>query len=227
MNEFDVIIVSDIHLGSRPCRSKQLLHKLKSLTFKKLILNGDIFDDLNFGRLDHDDWALLSYFRELSHPKRPEEVVWIAGNHDGAANILSRLIGIEVYQEHAFDWRGKRCLATHGHQFDQYLVRNSFLSTLAASVYLFIQRIDTERQVISRFLKRASKAWMRNSQRVELGATSMGALEHFDVVFCGHTHRALAGHVGKVEYFNSGCWTDIPSSFISLGDGGIEVNYVE
>ncbi len=224
MPQFDVVIVSDIHLGSRPCRSKQLLHRLKNMEFKKLILNGDIFDDLNFQRLDHDDWALLSFFRELSHPKRPEEVVWIAGNHDGAANILSRLIGVDVQREHSFIWKERRCLALHGHQFDRFLVRNELLSMIAGNVYLFIQRIDTERQFISRFLKRASKAWMRNSQRVAKGAARHGALEHYDVIFCGHTHRAIAENFGKVEYYNSGCWTDVPSSYITLGDEGIKVN---
>lgn len=227
MIQYDVVIVSDIHLGSRPCRSKQLLHRLKSMTFKTLILNGDIFDDLNFKRLDHDDWALLSYLRELSHPKRPEEVIWIAGNHDGAINILSKLIGVDVQKEHLFTWRGKRCLALHGHQFDRFLVRNEFLSMLAGNVYLFIQRIDTERQFISRFIKRASKAWMRNSERVAAGAAGRGEREHVDVVFCGHTHRELTEHFKGVEYYNTGCWTDIPSTYITLGDDGIQVHHEE
>jgi UDP-2,3-diacylglucosamine pyrophosphatase LpxH len=221
----DIVIISDVHLGSRPCRSKQLLHCLKNIQFKKLILNGDIFDDLNFKRLDHDDWAFLSYVRELSNPKHPEEVIWIAGNHDGAANILSRLIGVEVLKEYRFDWRGKKCLALHGHQYDRYMVRNPYISMIAAKVYLFIQSIDSERQLFSRFMKRASKAWLRNSERVAVGAASHGYRDHVDVVFCGHTHRDLAEKLGKVEYYNSGCWTDIPSSYITLGDEGIRVNY--
>ncbi|MBI5732770.1 hypothetical protein HY967_02295 [Candidatus Jorgensenbacteria bacterium] len=53
---FEVIIVSDVHLGSRVSRAKQLLQWLKSQNFKKLILNGDIFDDLNIKWFLRDDW---------------------------------------------------------------------------------------------------------------------------------------------------------------------------
>ncbi|MFN4917762.1 MAG: hypothetical protein ACK5HH_09960, partial [Ignavibacteria bacterium] len=46
IEEVDTLIVSDIHLGSEVSRSKQLLDVIKQFQFKRLILNGDVFDDL-------------------------------------------------------------------------------------------------------------------------------------------------------------------------------------
>ena len=47
----DTIIVSDIHLGSEVSRPSQVIDMLQSYKFNRLILLGDIFDDLNFRRL--------------------------------------------------------------------------------------------------------------------------------------------------------------------------------
>jgi metallophosphoesterase superfamily enzyme len=60
IEEVDTLIVSDIHLGSEVSRSKQLLDVIKQFQFKRLILNGDVFDDLNFKRLSKSDWKFLS-----------------------------------------------------------------------------------------------------------------------------------------------------------------------
>lgn len=221
------LIVSDIHLGSSVSRTKKLLELLNTETYKTLILNGDIFDDLDFTRLQHDHWELLSKVRELSNPKYGVEVIWIAGNHDGAAQVLSRLIGVKVRSEYIFEWNKKRCLVIHGHQFDRFMTQNPVISTVASFLYLGIQKLDTERQFISRFLKRASKSWLRVSEKVARGAVLYGLLKRANIVFCGHTHKAMKKELHGVQYFNSGCWTDIPSSYISITSEEIKIHEVE
>ncbi|MFN5876361.1 MAG: hypothetical protein ACK45E_08790, partial [Ignavibacteria bacterium] len=42
--DVDTLIVSDIHLGSDVSRAKPLVQLLRTHTFKRLILNGDVFD---------------------------------------------------------------------------------------------------------------------------------------------------------------------------------------
>jgi metallophosphoesterase superfamily enzyme len=116
----DTIIISDIHLGSDVARSREVLELLRSYRFRRLILNGDVFDDLNFKRLSKDDWRLLSYFRKISSPRRGIDVIWVVGNHDGGvAEILTHLLGVPVHEEYAFEVAGRRILAIHGHQFDR------------------------------------------------------------------------------------------------------------
>ena len=50
----DTIILSDLHLGSEVSRAGDALRLLKQCCFERLILLGDIFCDLNFGRLKRD-----------------------------------------------------------------------------------------------------------------------------------------------------------------------------
>src|SRR5437870_13294733 len=96
---YDTVILSDLHLGSEVSRAKAALQMLKAVSFNRLILLGDIFSDLNFGRLKKEHWQFLGYIRKLSNPKRQVEVVWVEGNHDrGLTEVMSHLVGVNVYR---------------------------------------------------------------------------------------------------------------------------------
>src|SRR5215470_9887992 len=124
---------------------------LRSQSFRRLILLGDIFCDLNFARLKKEHWNFLSYIRKLSNPKRDVEVVWVEGNHDqGLSHLMSHLVGVRVHQEYFWEYEGKRHLAVHGHQFDRFVLNNELLSRLGASVYLMLQKLDSRSGAFSR-----------------------------------------------------------------------------
>ena len=57
--EVEIVVISDVHLGTYGCHAKELLKYLKSVNPKILILNGDIIDIWQFSK---------SYFPE-SHTK--------------------------------------------------------------------------------------------------------------------------------------------------------------
>src|SRR6201993_1193971 len=135
----DTIILSDLHLGSEVSRASDALRMLKSASFNRLILLGDIFSDLNFRRLKKEHWQFLSYIRKLSNPKRNIEVVWVEGNHDlGLSDLMSHLVGIPVYQQYMWEYRGSRYLAIHGHQFDRFVVNNFLVSRVGEALFLSI-----------------------------------------------------------------------------------------
>src|SRR5271167_1738373 len=122
---FDTLLLSDTHLGSGISRARDALALLRSCSFRRLILVGDIFSDLNFARLSGDHWKFLSYIRKLSNRKRNVEVVWVEGNHDqGLSQIMSHLVGVPVFKRYVWEFQGKRHLAVHGHQFDPFCRQN-------------------------------------------------------------------------------------------------------
>lgn len=45
--DIDTLILSDIHFGSELCNAELLFEVMSKFRFKRLILNGDIFDHLN------------------------------------------------------------------------------------------------------------------------------------------------------------------------------------
>jgi UDP-2,3-diacylglucosamine pyrophosphatase LpxH len=220
MSSSDTLIVSDVHLGSEVSRAGSLLETLRSTAFKRLILLGDIFDDLNFRRLRKSHWELLSHIRDLTSENSQIEVVWVEGNHDeGLAEITSHFIGVGVYKEYVWQEGGATYLAVHGHQFDRFLTEHAVITDIACGIYKFLQTIDLERQRVSRFAKRTTKTWLRQSELVATRAIAYAKSKGADFVFCGHTHLPISTSAQGVTYCNSGCWTDIPSTYIRITDG--------
>ena len=48
--EVEVVVLSDIHLGTYGCHAKELVAYLKSVSPKVLILNGDVIDGSAFSK---------------------------------------------------------------------------------------------------------------------------------------------------------------------------------
>ncbi|MGI8951653.1 MAG: metallophosphoesterase [Chitinophagaceae bacterium] len=46
----DIVVISDIHLGTYGCHAKELLQYLKSIKPKIVVLNGDIIDVWQFSK---------------------------------------------------------------------------------------------------------------------------------------------------------------------------------
>jgi len=221
----DTIIISDLHLGSEVSLAEEARRMLQARTFRRLILLGDIFCDLNFRRLKRDHWKFLSYVRKLSNPKRNVEVVWVEGNHDrGLTDVMSHLVGVPVYQEYVWTLAGKRYMAIHGHQFDRFALNNAALSAIGAFFFIEIQKLDSKRKCFSRFLDRLNSRWLRLSPKVAAGALAHAKLRGADVVFCGHTHRAMQSEKEGIRYFNSGCWVNQSPTYLTVDATGVQIH---
>src|SRR6201988_1231871 len=206
---YNTLILSDLHLGSDTSHAREATQLLTTTSFARLILLGDIFADLNFARLTKDHWKFLGYIRKLSNPKRNIEGVWVEGNHDhGLTNIMSHLVGVRVYQEYKWEYRGLRHIAIHGHQFDGFQVNRLRLSRLGTSIYLQLQKLDFKHKPIVRMIDRLNTRWLRMSKKVAAGALALARHRHAERIFCGHTHEALHVEQDGISYYNSGGWVD-------------------
>src|SRR5437763_7599676 len=222
---FDSIIISDLHLGSELSRDGDALEFLQSVTFKRLILLGDIFSDLNFRRLTREHWKFLSYIRKLSNPKHEIEVVWVEGNHDrGLSEVMSHLVGVPVYQQYAWEYQGRRHVAIHGHQFDRFCINNFLLSRLGEFIYLHLQKIDFSSKRFARYLDRLNTRWLRLSAQVAHGALSYAKKGKAERIFCGHTHVPMETTNEGVEYYNSGAWVDLSCTYITINQEGVSIH---
>lgn len=215
------LIVSDLHLGSKASQPEKVRKFLESFSFRKLVLLGDVFDSLDFRYLSSEAWELLRYIGKLSKDKK---VRWVKGNHDnGLSDVFGSLMNAKIYETYTWHFKEKKYLAIHGHQFDRFLVDNAIFSYLATVFYDFVQRIDFKDHRMSHCIKRKSKGWLRLSEKVARGAIVYGMKHEADYVFCGHTHKALEKSRDHIRYFNSGCWTDSPCTFITIDEKEIEI----
>lgn len=224
--QYDTLILSDLHLGAEMSRAQEALEVLQQNSYRRLVLLGDIFADLNFGRLKKEHWKFLGYIRKLSNPKRKVEVVWVEGNHDhGLAPIMSHLVGVRVYQEYQWEYRGIRHIAVHGHQFDDFSVNNFHLSYWVGTLlYLQLQKLDSKKKTLTRFLDRLNTRWLRLSTKVAAGALAYARRHNATRIFCGHTHDALHVSQDGADYYNCGAWIDERLTYITVGEDGVRIH---
>lgn len=221
----DAIIVSDIHLGSSNCEAKTLCTFLESLEEQtlptaRLILNGDVFDSIDFRRLTKHHWKVLSLLRKLSDSM---EIIWIAGNHDGSAEVVSHLLGVTVKDEYILTSGKKKILILHGHTFDDFIDAHPFLTWIGDLIYYVLQKID-QTHYFAKLAKKGSKTFLRCVKKVEEQASKYALGKGCTVVCCGHTHTSYDRQNGSVHYWNSGCWTERPCTYLTIAGGRVELH---
>jgi UDP-2,3-diacylglucosamine pyrophosphatase LpxH len=224
-NCYDTVIISDLHLGSELSRAQDALEFLQSVDFRRLILLGDIFADLNFSRLTKEHWRFLGYIRKLSNPKHEKEVIWVEGNHDhGLTEVMSHLVGVPVYQQYEWEFAGKRHMAIHGHQFDSFGINNFHITRIGQALYLFLQKLDSRNKTFARYLDRLNTRWLRLSTQVACGALSHAKTGNAERIFCGHTHVPRKQERDGIEYYNSGAWVDLRCTYITISREGVAIH---
>jgi UDP-2,3-diacylglucosamine pyrophosphatase LpxH len=225
---YDAVILSDLHLGSSNCQARGLRRLLEDVQEQrvvtgKLILNGDVFDSFDFRRLNKNHWKVLSLLRKLSDKI---EIIWISGNHDGSAEVVSHLLGVTVVDEYVLSSGGRKILILHGHQFDDFIDAHPFLTWVGDLIYFFLQKIDRT-HYFAKLAKKGSKTFLRCAKKIEEGSREHAIRKSCQAVCCGHTHHATFDQSHTVHYFNSGCWTELPCTFLTITDGSIEMHQME
>jgi UDP-2,3-diacylglucosamine pyrophosphatase LpxH len=221
MNE--IVIISDIHLGSDVCQVDRLYKFLDKIQTQILIINGDLFDSWDFRRLRKDHWKILKKLRQLSDKIK---VVWISGNHDGPAEMVSHLIGVDFVNEYLVESGHKKMLVLHGDIFDNFISKYPMFTKFADKIYRLIQRYDrfhNNQYYYSNLAKRNSKTFLRCSEQIADRALQYCKDKNCDFVICGHTHAVLTKASDMVEYYNCGCWTESVCSFITINSGNVEI----
>jgi UDP-2,3-diacylglucosamine pyrophosphatase LpxH len=173
---YDALILSDLHLGSINSQAKSLRRLLDDLVEQKistarLILNGDLFDSIDFRRLNKNHWKVLSLLRKLSDQI---EIIWLCGNHDGSAEIISHLLGVTVKDEFVLESGEQKILILHGHQFDDFIDAHPVLTWVGDLIYFFLQKIDRT-HYFAKLAKKGSKTFLRCAKKIADGSREHAA----------------------------------------------------
>ena len=206
---YDCLVISDLHLGSDVCQARLLEEFLEwaARSTRELVINGDIFDDLNFKRLSKRHFACLKIIRRNSD-RDDFKLVWVRGNHDGPADTVGHIVGVEILDEYVFKNDSIGLLILHGDQFDHFITRYKWMTAVGCGLFYTIQKWAPHRT--ARAIRRVSKKWQRNSQLIFQRAVEYARGRGFRFVTCGHTHLPLDATADGIRYFNTGTWTEFP-----------------
>jgi len=222
----DVVVISDLHLGTYGCHAKEIVNYLQSISPNLLILNGDIVDGWQFNK-KYFPAAHLEVINEiLNLQHNGTRVVYITGNHDEFLRRYSDLnIGnFQLTDKLIIEIDGKLTWIFHGDVFDNTTKGSAkLLAKLGGKGYdmlilvnrfinFSLQKLGKEKISISKKIKNSVKKAVRYISDFEETAASLAIEHNYDYVICGHIHqpqqKVITNKHGKVIYLNSGDWIE-------------------
>ena len=222
----NVVVMSDLHLGTYGCHATEILQYLKSITPQILILNGDIIDGWQFSKRYFPATHLQVIKEVINLMSNGTRVIYITGNHD---EMLRRYSDVEMgnfklTDKVVMEIDGKMTWIFHGDVFDATTKGSAkMLAKLGGQGYDLLILLN---RFINYFLKLAGRDKMSLSKKVkasvkqavswignfEQTAAELAISKKYDYVICGHIHqpqvRTVETPEGKVVYMNSGDWVE-------------------
>ncbi|MFN8250619.1 MAG: UDP-2,3-diacylglucosamine diphosphatase [Ferruginibacter sp.] len=223
----DILVLSDVHLGTYGCHAKELLHYLKGVKPKTVILNGDIIDIWQFSKRY---WP-KSHMKVVKHlmgwMSKGVKIYYVTGNHDemlrkftgfkmGSFKIVNKVV-LELDND-------QKAWFFHGDVFDVTMQHSKWLAKLGAVGYdtlILINRLANfisekifkrGKLSLSKKIKNSVKSAVKFINDFEVTAAEIGISNQYNYVVCGHIHqpemREIVMPQGKIMYLNSGDWIE-------------------
>lgn len=223
--KIDILVISDIHLGTYGCHSKELLKYLKSINPKIIILNGDIIDMWQFSKRYWPKSHMRIIHKLIKWVSKGVKVYYITGNHD---EMLRKFAGfkmgsLQIKNKLLLDLDGKKTWIFHGDVFDVTMKKSKWLTRLGSHGYdllilinafcnWFSVRMGKGKISLSKNIKNSVKQAVKFINDFEKTATDIAISNGYDYVICGHIHhpemKTVKNEKGQVEYLNSGDWIE-------------------
>lgn len=221
----ELVVLSDVHLGTYGCHAKELVKYMKSIEPKEVVLNGDIVDI----------WQFSKRYWPKSHMKVVKLIMeWVAegikvhyvvGNHD---EMLRKFIGCKlgsfsIVNKVVMDINGQKAWMFHGDVFDLTMQHSKWIAKLGATGYDLLILLNRAINYISRKMgrgpismskriKNSVKSAIKFINDFEQIAADIAIGNKYDYVVCGHIHqpeiKEISTPKGSVTYLNSGDWVE-------------------
>jgi UDP-2,3-diacylglucosamine pyrophosphatase LpxH len=219
--KLEIVVISDVHLGTYGCHAKQLSNYLKSIKPDTLILNGDIVDMWQFNKSYFPTEHIKVINRLLKMSVSGTKVYYLTGNHDDGLRRFSNLAfgNFHLRNDLLLQRDGKKFWFFHGNVFDTTIIEARWLAKLGGRSYDAIVRFNKivnwwrqimgkERIAFSKIIKMKVKEAVKFIGDFEQKAIETAQQQGHDYVICGHIHTPQIRKTGTVTYLNSGDWVE-------------------
>jgi UDP-2,3-diacylglucosamine pyrophosphatase LpxH len=222
----EIVVVSDVHLGTYGSRAVELVNYLESINPKTLVLNGDIIDIWQFSKHYFPESHMRVVKAIMSLLTEGTIVYYVTGNHD---EMLRKFKGLQLGNFHIVNKvvltlpTGKAWIF-HGDVFDTTMKHSKWLAKLGGKGYDLLILLNTfinwvslkfgrGRVSLSKKVKDSVKGIIKYVNDFEGTAAEIAMENNYTYVICGHIHqpkiREFSNERGnKVTYLNSGDWVE-------------------
>lgn len=223
--EVELVIISDVHLGTYGCHAEELLRYLKSIKPKRLILNGDIIDMWQFSKRywPQSHMEIVKHITGLL--AKGTKITYLTGNHDEMLRKFAgfRLGSFQIENKKILSLQGQQAWIFHGDVFDVTMTHSKWIAKLGAIGYDFLIHLNTFVNFIlnalgrgkislSKRIKDSVKGAVKFINDFEKTAADIAIANGYRYVVCGHIHhpeiKPIKTEKGEVIYMNSGDWVE-------------------
>ena len=223
----EILVLSDVHLGTYGCHAKQLLSYLKTIKPKTVVLNGDIIDIWQFSKRYWPKSHMKVVKQIMNWMSKGVKIYYVTGNHD---EMLRKFEGFKIGSLQIVNKvvlplaDNKKAWFFHGDVFDVTMQHSKWLAKLGAIGYdtlilinMFVNFISSKmfkkgKLSLSKKIKNSVKSAVKFINNFETTAADIGISNKYDYVICGHIHqpemREITNHHGSIMYLNSGDWIE-------------------
>lgn len=221
----ELVVLSDVHLGTYGCHAKELLHYLNSIKPKILVLNGDIIDIWQFRKSYFPKSHLKVIRKIIDFTSKGTKVYYLTGNHD---EMLRKFSGtnfgnFKLDDKLVLELDGAKAWIFHGDVFDASVQHSKWIAKLGGWGYDYLillnrfvnwclNKMGKEPYSFSKKIKGSVKKAVKFISDFENTATDLAIENGYDFVVCGHIHEPKITEVsnrhGKTTYLNSGDWIE-------------------
>jgi UDP-2,3-diacylglucosamine pyrophosphatase LpxH len=223
--KLDVVVISDIHLGTFGAQAGELADYLNSIEIDILVLNGDIIDIWQFNKryFPNSHMAVIrAIFSKLSEGTK---VHYITGNHD---EMLRKFNGFSlgdftIQNKVVLNLPTGKAWVFHGDVFDTSMKQSKWIVKLGGFGYDLLIRINSVvnwcsermgrgRVSLSKKVKDSVKGVISYINNFEETIADIAITKGYRYVICGHIHQPkiqeMSTKEGSVHYLNSGDWVE-------------------
>ena len=221
----EIVVISDVHLGTYGCHAKELLKYLKSIKPKTLILNGDIIDIWQFSKRYWPETHMKILRKLMKFVVEGVNVYYLTGNHDELLRKFADMNLGSFYLQNklVMELDGKKAWFFHGDIFDVTMQHSKWLAKLGAIGYDTLILLNSvvnwclklfgrEKMSFSKKIKAKFKDAVKFINSFEETAAELAIENGYQYVVCGHIHqpekRNILVNDGEVLYLNSGDWVE-------------------
>jgi len=222
----DIVVISDVHLGTYGCHAKELLQYLKSIKPKTIILNGDFVDIWQFSKRYWPKSHMKVVKQLMKMLGKGVKMYYVTGNHD---ELLRKFEGLklgsfEIVNKLLLDINGEKAWIFHGDVFDLTMRHSKWLAKLGAigyntlillnrSVNYISEKVFKKGKIsLSKKIKNSVKKAVSYINDFETTAAEIGIYNEYAYVICGHIHhpqiKTIETSKGRITYLNSGDWIE-------------------
>jgi len=223
--ELDLLVLSDIHLGTYGCHATELLNYLKTVKPKVLVLNGDIIDIWQFKKRYFPKTHLAVISQIMKMASKGTKVHYLTGNHD---EMLRKFVPFQMGNfimdnKLVLNLDGKLAWFFHGDVFDTSVTCAKWLAKLGGAGYdvlvtinlgvnKMLKAMGRPRMSLSKKIKDSVKRAVTYVNDFENIAAELAIEKSYDYVVLGHIHqpqiREIKTSKGATTYLNSGDWIE-------------------